>query len=538
MMKILIADNLASEGIEYLRSQDDCHLTIQLNLSDKELADALHHHDGVVIRSAVKITGDILDAAMASGSRLKGIARAGVGIDNIDLAAATRHGVAVMNSASASTISTAELAFALLISLARKIPQAHMAMANGRWDREKFTGTQLHGRTLGIVGFGRIGQTLAQRALAFGMKVTAFDPYYNADTAMDGAVQMVHSFDDLITQVDALSFHVPKTQATNNMMHAEHFAKAKPGLLIINAARGGIVNEDALLAAIDSGQCGGAAIDVYAAEPPPANSPLRNHPKIVTTPHLGASTVQAQEAVSVDACKALLNYLRGKPVQGAVNIGKLDLTPRQRAFVDLSSRMIALLGAAGGIEQIASVRFTLRGESLAGRADAIARYSLADLLQQHLDEPVNVINAGVIAEQRNIKSETVIASDTGEDRLIINLTSREGLQRRVEGTVDAQNRPRILHLVGFDLDMIPQGNIVLLTNVDQPGRIGVVGQIFGQANINIAEMVIARKPNGLTSPTGQIAMMIIKTDEPPPPTLLNALRNASGILKVAALHLK
>lgn len=539
-MKILIADKLAPEGAEFLQNQGKVTVTVKPGLAGDELAAALREHDGVVVRSAVRITGEVLDAAMSNGSRLRGIARAGVGIDNIDLETATRYGVAVMNSASASTISTAELAFALLISMARKIPQSHMAMASGGWDRNKYTGSQLHGRTLGVVGFGRIGQTLAHRAIAFGMKVIAYDPYFNADTALDGMVRMTRSFDELIQQVDAVSFHVPKTETTIGMLGADQFAMARPGLMVVNAARGGIIDEAALLAALENGQCSGAAIDVYETEPPPADSLLRNHPRIVTTPHLGASTVEAQEAVSVDACKALLNYLRGEPVEGAVNIGSLslDLSVRQRTAVDLATRMLTLLNAAGPEQQIATVRFTIRGEALAGRADTIARYALADLLRDHFDQPVNVVNASLLAEQRSIEAETVIHSESGEDRLAIDVTNRDGLTHRVEGTIDAQNRPRITSLVGYTMDMVPEGHMVLLTNADEPGRIGVVGQIFGEANVNIAEMVIGRKTSQSSDGrSGQIAMMVIKTDDSPSQALLNSLRSASGILKVAAVEL-
>ncbi len=535
-MKILIADKLAPEGSAFLETQEDVSVTVQTGLAGEDLAAALREHDGVVVRSAVQITANVLDTCMTNGSLLKGIARAGVGIDNIDLEAATRYGVAVMNSASASTISTAEHAFALLISLARNVPQAHMAMAKGGWDRSKYTGSQLHSRTLGIVGFGRIGQTLAHRAIAFGMKVIAFDPYYNADTALDGAVKMVRSFDELLPLVDSISFHVPKTETTAGMMGREQFAKAQKGLLVVNASRGGIIDEAALLDALESGQCSGAAIDVYETEPPSEDSPLRNHPRIVTTPHLGASTTEAQEAVAVDACKALLNYLQGQPVEGAMNIGSLslDLTDRQRAFVTLGSRMVALLGAAGGDEQVAAVQFTLRGESLASRADTIARYALADLLRTHLDQPVNVVNAAILADQRNIEARTTIASDTGEDRFIIDLTNRDGITRRIEGIVDTRNRPRITHVIGYTMDMVPEGHMVLLTNADEPGRIGLVVQVFGEADVNIAEMVIGRKPTGTT---GQVAMMVIKVDAAPSEQLLSALRQTPGIKKVAAVHL-
>jgi D-3-phosphoglycerate dehydrogenase len=535
-MKILIADKLAPEGSDYLKSQDNVSVTIQPGLSDQDLAEALKIHDGVVIRSAVKITSDILDACMPNGSLLKGIARAGVGIDNIDLKAATRYGVAVMNSASASTITTAEHAFALLIALARNIPHSHMTMAGGGWDRSAYTGVQLHGRTLGVVGFGRIGQTLAQRAIAFGMKVIAYDPYYNADSALDGAVTMVRSFDDMVPNVDAISFHVPKNETTTGMMGREQFAKARPCLLLVNASRGGIIDETALLEALDAGQCAGAAIDVYEQEPPPADSPLRNHPKIVTTPHLGASTTEAQEAVAVDACKSLLNYLRGLPVEGAVNIGSLslDLSDRQRTCVELGSRMIALVNAAQPEQSLTGVTFTLRGESLASRADTIARYALATLLRSHLDQAVNVVNAALIAEQRNIESQTVIAADTGEDRMTIELRTHAGKMLRVEGTIDTQNRPRITHVLGYSMDMVPEGHMILLTNADEPGRIGLVGQIIGEAGVNIAEMVIGRAGNG---EAGQVAMMVIKIDAEPTDALLDALRNAPGILTVASVAL-
>jgi len=546
-MKILIADKLAPEGAEFLNTQDGVEVTTRTGLTGEELAEEIRQHDGIVVRSAVKITRDVLESCMnGKPSRLRGIVRAGVGVDNIDLDAATRYGIAVMNSASATTITTAEHAFALMIGLARNIGHSHMTMAQGGWDRSKYTGAQLQGKTLGIVGFGRIGQTMAKRGLAFGMKVIGYDPYYNADTALDGSVKMVQSFDDMIGDVDIVSFHVPKNESTAGMLGKEQFAKARPGLLVVNAARGGIVDEDALLEALENDQCAGAALDVFTSEPPPEESPLRNHPKILTTPHLGASTVEAQEAVAVDACKALLSFLRGEGVDSAVNIGKLnlDLTDRQQAFVDLGSRMVALLQAAVPDGQLGAARFAMRGESLAGRADTIARFALADLLKAHLDQPVNVINAALIAEQRKIDTETIITADTGEDRMSIELIERvggEGRTWRVEGAIYADGLPRVTHLSGYSLDMVPEGDMVLLTNADEPGRIGVVGDLFGNTGINIAEMVIGRRPVEQHD-TGQnkdrrVAMMIIKIDQPPNETLLKSLREAPGIIRVATVKL-
>ncbi len=535
-MRILIADKLAAEGAEFLRSQGDTQVTVKTGLAGDELAEALREHDGVVVRSAVQVTGPVLEqCAGGNGWRLRAIARAGVGVDNIDLETATRLGIAVMNAASASTITTAEHAFALMIALARNIPWAHAAMAAGGWDRNKFVGRELHGKTLGVVGLGRIGLTLAQRALAFGMSVCAHDPFINAKSALEGKVPLLDSFEDLISRVDVVSFHVPRTAATVSMLGASGFSRAKPGLLVINASRGGIVDEEALLEALQDGRCGGAALDVFDPEPPPADSPLRNHRRILTTPHLGASTAEAQEAVAVDACRALVTYLRGEGIIGAVNAAglTLDLTDRQRAFVDLASRMIALLKAAVAPRRLERVRFTVRGESLAGRADTVARYALVELLSSVLDEPVSVINAGLIAEQRHIDTETVIAADHGEDRLSIEI-EQDGRPRRVEGAIYADELGRITSLDGFTMDMVPAGHMVLLTNADEPGRIGLVGRLFGDAGVNIAEMVIGRKPD---TGSGTIAMMILKLDAAPTAKLLDELGRAPGILSVASVEL-
>lgn len=538
-MRILIADKLAPEGAKYLESIQGMEVTTQTGLAGSELAVALMNHDGVVIRSAVQITADVLNQCAAGGqSKLKAIARAGVGVDNIDLPTATSMGILVMNSASASTITTAEHAFALMIALARNIAPAHIAIAGGGWDRSKFTGIQLHGKTLGIVGMGRIGTTLAQRAIAFGMKVIGHDPFINATSTLDDQVQLYQSFEEMLSQVDVVSFHVPKTDVTAKMLNSKAFEAVKPGgILVINAARGGIVDEEDLLEALESGKCIGAALDVYESEPPPENSPLRNHPKILTTPHLGASTVEAQEAVAVGACQALATYLSGEGMIGAVNAGGLvlDLSDRQQAFVDLSGQMIALLHAAIGDEPLSSVKITVRGEALAGAADTIARFALAQLLSQHLDEPVNVINAGLIAEQRHIDLQTIIASDQGEDRLAIELKGTGYFNHKVQGAIYEDGLPRITHLDGYAMDMVPAGHMVLLTNKDEPGRIGMVGQLFGNAKMNIAEMVIGRKLDTDTSQS--IAMMILKLDAAPPEVLLEELRSSPGILRVADVAL-
>ncbi len=536
-MKILIADTLAPEGAGYLDSQPGVDVTVQIGLAGDGLADVLRAHDGVVVRSAVQITAAVLDrCGRGGGSRLRAIARAGVGVDNIDLPAATRLGIAVMNSASASTIATAEHTFALLISRVRNIAAAQATVAGGGWDRSRFVGTQLFGKTLGIVGLRRIGRAVAERALAFGMNVCAYDPFINADSQLDGRVLLLKTLAELLGRVDMVSFHAPKTDATAGMLNREAFAEARPGILVINASRGGIIDETALLEALESGRCAGAALDVYETEPPPPDSPIRNHPLILATPHLGASTAEAQEAVAVDACRALVKYLRGEGMSGAVHAGglSLDLSQRLRAFVDLSNRMVGLLTAAVQPQRLRSVTFTLRGEELASRADTIARHGLVELLRCHLDEPVNVINAALITEQRHIETQTVIGADHGDDRLAIAIT-QDAETHRVEGAIYADGFPRITHLDGYAMDMVPAGHMVVLTNADEPGRIGLVGKMFGDAGVNIAEMVIGRKLDDTAGKT--IAMMILKLDRAPGELLLEDLRKAPGILSLAHVEL-
>jgi len=540
-ISILLAEPMDAQGADFLRAQPGVTVTelgkAGPTMPTEVLVEALCAHDGCVVRSGVKLREPILEAVSKRGGKLRAIARAGVGVDNIDVPAATRLGMAVMNSASASTITTAEHAFAMMISLARNISQASATMRSGGWDRGKFIGSQLHGRTLGVVGFGRIGQTMARRALAFGMHVIAFDPMINASKAMDDQVELLGSFDDLLPHCDFLSFHVPGSESTLGMLGREQFARAKKGVMVINAARGGVVDEAALLEAVENGQCGGAAIDVYAKEPPPEDMPLRTHPKIVCTPHLGASTVEAQEAVAVDACKALHTFLRGEGLVGAVNAGGLsmDLTDRQKAFVDLAGRMVALLDAATGPLKIQGVRVQARGESLAGRAETIARFALAEVLRRRLASPVNVINAPLVAEQRHIDVQTTTLQESGQDRLAIEIVSDEGT-RRVEGAIYADNMPRITNLDGYAMDMVPDGPMVLLTNADVPGRIGVVGQLFGASNANIADMVIGR-PREKSVAGEVVAMMIIRLDTPPDEKVIEQLRATDGILRVASVTL-
>jgi len=526
-LKILIADKLAPEGATYLRSQNGVEVIENTELTDDSLVAAISDVDGVIVRSAVKLPQTILDKAFtASDCRLKGIARAGVGVDNIDLPTATKYGVAVMNSASASTITTAEHAFALMIALARNVSNSNAVFRAGGWDRSEYVGVQLAGRTLGIVGMGRIGQAVARRALAFGMEIVGFDPFMKETTALDGQVRMIKSFNELIEVVDIVTFHVPRTEETTGMLGSEQFAICKPNLLVVNAARGGIVDEAALIEALNDGKCAGAGIDVYLSEPPAEDHPFRTHPKVLCTPHLGASTVEAQEAVAVNACASLLRYLQGEGLDSAVNAGGLDLelNNRQRTYVELAQKMITLLGTVATITNTKEVTVELRGKATAGKADTIARYALVALLQHMCDEPVSIINVSAVARDLGVSATTVVGAADVVDSLTIR--TRGEHEHAIEGTVHADGLPRVTNIEGRRFDMVPSGTMITLFNSDTPGMVGRVGDILGSEKINIDEMIIGHGDDA------GVAMMIIKTGSTPSQEVLEQLSAIDGVSKV------
>jgi len=540
---ILAADKLAPEGLSFIENQPDAKLLNKPGLSEDEYAELLAAGGihGMVVRSGIKVTPKMLKTP----GDLKVIARAGVGVDNIDLTAATEQGILVMNSAEASTVSTAELAFALMIGLCRNIGHAHTKVSSGGWDRSAFMGQQLAGKTLGVVGFGRIGQTLAARALAFDMDVVAYDPFINAKTMLDGKVKMFSDFKAMLPHADILSFHVPLNDETKGMLGKETFPLCKDGVLVVNAARGGVVDEQALLEAIEIGKCGGAALDVYTSEPPPEDTPLRNHPKILTTPHLGASTKQAQTAVSVAAAEQALDYLRGVGVKGAVNAGglRVDLDPQQAAFADLAQRMAMLINPMV-TRGIASVTLEIFGKGLASVAGTIERFALIELLKDRLTENVNLINVVQVAESRGIEVKTV-AQDagprgaeialtiTGPAGAVDNNTEPEDEVRKIVGRVYDDLRPRVVEINGYHMDMVPTGPMILLHNNDIPGMIGRVGTGLGDAGVNIADMAISRRE----TKTGVTALMLLNVDEPPSQEVIDGLCDCDGIIKAAVVNL-
>src|SRR5262245_43937524 len=538
-MRILVADKLADEGLEFLK-QSGIGFETKVGLKEAELAEAVGAYDALIVRSGAKVTAKVLEKP----GQLKAIARAGVGVDNIDLDAVTAKGILVLNTAEASTLSTAEHALALMMSLARKIPAAHAHLKSGglEWKKRSiYQGTQLAGKTLGVVGMGRIGRTVASRAVAMEMTVLGFDPYFTSPTALDGKVKMVRDFDEFLQQLDVITFHVPGGEQTRHLLNRDRLfgGKVKPNLLVVNDARGEVVDEYALADALKEKKIAGAAIDVYQTEPPPKDHPLFGLDNVVLTPHLGASTDEAQTAVSVDACKAIVAYLKNGEIRGAVNAGgiKLDLPPDEAPFAKLASRVGAILAALceGGFQTITIRASGTRAPKL---MNTLLRLATVELLKPHLATPVNVINVEHLARQRAIELAQIHEPRPPEglvgDIVGIRADSANGESHRILGTVYADGLPRVLRIDNFEMDMIPEGQMVLLTNKDQPGVIGTVGTAFGDAKVNIADMVISREIHADGSAT---AMMVIKTDSAPTDALIEQLRARTNILRVKSLVL-
>ncbi len=525
MHKILVADKIAEAGLERLRATPDIQFDVRHGLTEADLAAIIGEYDGVLIRSAVKITAPIL----AKPGKLAVIARAGVGVDNVDVDAATAAGVLVLNTPDANTVSTAEHTVALMLALHHKVVDAHAHVRDGGWNRAAYEGAQLAGRTLGIVGLGRIGRAVAQRALALEMNVRAYDPFMKGSTALDGAVTMVATIDELLAQVDCLTLHATLSAETTHLIGREQLARMKPSATIINCARGALIDEQALADALNEGKLAGAAIDVYENEPP-KGSPLLTAKNVVLTPHLAASTAEAQVRVSVDAVDAILAYLQRGDVGSAVNLtGMPRLSPRARALFGLAGRMGTILSvwSAEGVDR---VRLTVRGESLRELADAMSWHAMVAVLSPRFNTRLNLVNAREQAQRRGIAVEHVVQSAAENQPESVTITiSVAGIAHEVEGTVFADGRPRILAIDGYRMELIPERTIVLIVNDDRPGVIGLVGQAFGSAGINIADMALSRR--------GKTALMVLKLDAPMPDALRDSLSANAPILSVRSVSL-
>lgn len=525
MARVLVSDPIAQEGIDILQKSFD--VDVKTGLSKDELISIIGDYDALAVRSETKVTADVLAVA----NKMKIIGRAGVGVDNIDVPEATKKGILVVNSPGGNTVAAAELTMALLLAMARNIPAAHASLRSGEWKRKLFVGVELYRKTIGVIGLGKIGLEVARRAQAFEMEVLAFDPFLSAERAQRIGVKPVE-LDELLRQSDFITLHLPKNPQTTNLLSTEQFAIMKDGVRIVNCARGGIIDEAALASALESGKVAAAAVDVYGQEPPAAENPLLSVDHIVTTPHLGASTEEAQVNVAIDVAEQIVDVLQGKPARSAVNMPALSVEDLGlvEPYMRLAEAMgtLAVATADGSAEK---VDITYFGEIAKADTGPVTRAALVGFLQPISPENVNYVNAVLLADSRGIKvNETRSgAHEEYQDLMEIRFkTDRE--ERVVAGTVFGRSDIRITSIDGYAIDVIPHGRVIYSIHVDKPGVIGEVGQILGAADINIAAMHVGRQSQG------KQAVMILSVDDPVPPDIMKKLSAVAGLEKVRLIE--
>ena len=526
--RVLLADNIDSEGLEPLRADGRFELEVRTGLKGEELARAIAGFDAVIVRSATRITRE----ALAYADRLKVIGRAGVGVDNIDVEAATERGVAVLNAPSGNTISAAELTMALLLALVRRIPAADRSMKAGEWNRKSFSGIELYGKTLGLIGAGRIGREVAKRARAFEMRVIAYDPYLTEEQARALDIERA-SLDEVLRRADVVSLHVPLTETTAGMINEAALAKMKPGALLVNAARGGVVDEDAVYRFLQEGRLGGAAFDVYEEEPLPADHPLRKLNNVVLTPHLGASTEEAQRNVALEIAEAVRAALTEGDFSRAVNAPAIggEAMRRLRPLLDLAERL-GRLAAALGDGAIKSIEIRYAGQVEEGLRP-VAAATLVGVLRDVVGaSAVNLVNALHLAQSRGIAVQQVRRGPHSDYAEYVELQlTRERGQTRVAAALLSESHARVVGIDNFHVDVVPRGSLVVLRNRDVPGVIGRVGTLLGTAGINIAEYHQARHEAG-----GE-ALAAISVDGRLSAEVIDALRQVPEILEVRQAQL-
>ncbi len=517
MAKILIADKTSSACADILR-EGGLDVDVRTGRSEDELAEIAGGYEGIVVRSATKVTRRVIEAA----SKLQVIGRAGVGVDNIDLDAATECGVVVMNTPLGNIVSAAEQAVALMVSLARNTPAADASMKEGRWDKKAFTGVELAGKTLGVIGLGKIGTIVARVGRALSMRVTVFDPYLNPDRAAQLDVEQVE-FDTLLAEADFVTLHVPLNDSTRGLVGAGELGKVKKTARLVNCARGGGVDEAALSQALMGGEIAGAALDVYAEEPLPEDSPLRKAPNIVLTPHLGASTAEAQEKVASDLAKQFVDYFVRGEITNPVNLS-VTLKPHLVPFGRLAGTLgkFASQIAQGGLSRVEVGVYGELGRS-ADDTQALAVCALQGVLGTRSDEHVNMVNVGHIALSRGIELN-VRRADTARTyrNLIVVKLAAEGKERSVAGTLYEGSDARIVAIDEFAVDVRPAPWMLAMSYPDMPGMIGKIGTVLGEANINIADMSVGRREK-----RGQ-AVVVLTVDEPVPDEVAEHIRSSVG----------
>jgi D-3-phosphoglycerate dehydrogenase len=501
-MRVLVADPLAEEGLEVLRKQVE--VDVRTKMKPDELVSVIGDYEAIIVRSETRVTREAIEA----GKKLQVIARAGVGIDNVDLEAATQRGIVVVNAPTANTMAAAEHTVAMMLALARHIPQAHANLSGGAWMRQNFVGVELRNKTLGIVGLGNVGSEVARRVQGFRMKVIAYDPFVSLEYARNLRVELV-SFEKVLTDADFVTLHLPLTDQSRNLIGTREMSMVKPTVRIINCARGGLIDEQALSQAIDEGRVAGAALDVFAQEPP-KDSPLMKNPRVIVTPHLGASTAEAQTSVATDAAEQVLAVLNGQPARYAVNAPLIPreslslLSPFLKVATSLG-RMVAQLAEG----QMGAIDIRYEGEIAKHDLTVLKAAVIGGLLEGMSEERINVVNANMIAQKRGLRVSEYrdTSCENYASLMTVSVTTSAGTTS-VAGTV-MRGEMHILRVNDYWLDVVPKGGYLLFSDHrDRPGIIGAVGMITGNADINVSSMQLSR-----LKPRGQ-ALMVLELDEP------------------------
>jgi D-3-phosphoglycerate dehydrogenase len=528
MPRVLISDKLESPGLELLR-QAGIELDERHGLTGAALQEALRGADGMIVRSGTRITADLLE----NPGRLRAIVRAGVGVDNIDVAAATRKGIVVMNTPGGNTFSTAEHTMTLLLSLSRQIPAADASVRQGKWEKNKFIGCQLAGKTIGIIGLGRIGREVARRAAAFDMKVVGYDPFLAPDKAGQLGIEALSGLDELLPRCDFLTVHTPLTDETRDLIGARQLALLKPGARILNCARGGIINEQALIEALQSGRLAGAALDVFVQEPPPADHPLLKLPNVVITPHLGAATLEAQVSVAKEAAQLLVDFLTRGVVQFAVNMAAVDRTELEelRLYVDLARRL-GLLHAQMSQGAIQRAELHYRGEVARRGTKLITAAFTAGLLEHRLAQNVNIVNAELLARERGIDIVEQTNPRKGDFSTLLKVDVQTDKKTyTAAGTLFGNQYLRLVQLGPHHLESFLDGIMLIFTHQDVPGLIGFIGTIFGKHKVNIAQMTVGRQ-----LPGGE-AIAVLNLDNTPPAEAIQEVQRHPQISSLSVVKL-
>jgi D-3-phosphoglycerate dehydrogenase len=518
-VKVLVAEKLAPEGVALLEADHD--VDVRVGMSREEFLAALPDYDALLIRSGIKADAE----AIAAGRRLIVVGRAGVGVDNIDIPAATAAGITVVNAPTGNTTAAAEHTLALLFALARRVPAADASMHAGEWNRSAFMGRELVGKTLGVIGLGKIGMAVASRARALDMEVVGYDPFVTEDAAGLHGIRLL-SVEEILPIADAITVHVPKTKDTTNLISTAELATMKPDAFVINVARGGVIDEVALAQALTDGVIAGAAVDVYSTEPPAEDNPLRRAPNAILTPHLGASTSEAQTRVAVEAAEQVREVLAGRSARYAINAPLL--TPETADALAPYLPLARVLGQfyAQFSDDIADLTLSVAGELSEHDSAPLTAAVLGGILEQHTEDRVNVVNAPALAKARGIHLSVHKTSDAGRYASLLTLRG----QRSVAGTV-ASGEARLVALDGYEVDLAPAANMLVSRHTDRPGAIGTVGLAMGEADINISAMHLGR------SDKRAVAFMILALDEAVPESVADTIRAVDGMHEVWLINL-